>query len=718
MKRSLVVDAQLFQTPAWHRGMGKYSYELLKSLTLLNKKTSTWHDIIVLLSSKLPLDPSVPKALDCLDGIRVATLDLEPNDILDPHTTVQTNKKVINDYMQAEFSQPDAKEGAIDFFILSLMQGEISPVFPAGDNVQKIVLFYDLIPLMLYKIYLQNPITQKEYLSKISELIAADTYLAISKTVANDLAVYLGIEPKRIISIDGGPIEHSRKSKRLEVPHPFILMPTGNDLRKNNRRAITGFEEFNTKQGGSYTLVITSFFKEEEIQELKKLSPNVVFTGNISGDELNYLYEETTALLFPSEYEGLGLPILEAAEKNKPIACSNISVFREMSKSAFNYFDPEYASSIAAALERTVNSKPDTAAYKKILKKYNWEATAEAAEQIISSQKAGKTLIRKKLLHVYSIDSALPAYEAKLLQQSHGELSVLFDISYTFAAGAVPMNESSRINYLPFVTRAAYVSQGEPIRLYDDVINFYHISNRKQAAQIVFTALAKSGIVLLHDLNIDTAWQAMASDLSLIDASRYEAEQGLDQVYGHKDTGMLVSLVTRQKAVLVFSAEAKAVIEVLLAKAGKSVPVYVLDVPSNDIVYPETLPDKLGAGSVESGAALPEGINSISGETDFAYETALSKLRALYLEDARYTTASLLPAAEAAKYGTIPVALKNGKAGDDSLIHTVTSKQLKEIATNAEAFVRTVDYHHNYAGFAAQIATIVDKLKQDDEVDR
>lgn len=222
----------------------------------------------------------------------------------------------------------------IDYFILSLMQTGIAPAFPGIAGVHKSLLFYDLIPLMFNKIYLKEERGIQEYTSKLNEF-KADTYLAISKTVANDLSLYTGIDINRIININGAPIDHSDEITELSIKKPFILMPTEMIFARTIVVAIVAFEEFNKKHNNSYRLVVTSTFTHQEKLELQKISKNVVFTGNIEGGQLNYLYMEAEALMFPTEYEGLGLPILEAMEHEKPVLCSNISVFREISPTLF-----------------------------------------------------------------------------------------------------------------------------------------------------------------------------------------------------------------------------------------------------------------------------------------------------------------------------------------------------------------------------------------------
>jgi glycosyltransferase involved in cell wall biosynthesis len=85
-------------------------------------------------------------------------------------------------------------------------------------------------------------------------------------------------------------------------------------------------------------------------------SDDIVFTGNVSEGTMKWLFDNCAFLVFPSEYEGLGLPVLEAIDSKKQIACSDISVFRELSATAFLFFDPLDPESSAAIEKEVANS--------------------------------------------------------------------------------------------------------------------------------------------------------------------------------------------------------------------------------------------------------------------------------------------------------------------------------------------------------------------------
>lgn len=84
---------------------------------------------------------------------------------------------------------------------------------------------------------------------------------------------------------------------------------------------------------------------------------NVVLTGYISNEELSYNYKTASIFVFPSYYEGFGLPILEAYSKRTPTIVSKIPPFEEVASDASIYFDPYDYKDLAQKITNTLDSK-------------------------------------------------------------------------------------------------------------------------------------------------------------------------------------------------------------------------------------------------------------------------------------------------------------------------------------------------------------------------
>lgn len=583
--RRLIIDGQLFQTPAWHRGMGKYSMELLRALLKYNESHHVWDSVELIISSRIPIEAGATQAIKkFLPDVKVKKLHLLPAEI---NNVVPTNKNrtVVEEYVNT-VSRP---KDAVDFLILSVLQGGIAPAFPSQANVHKILLFYDLIPLMFFKTYLSVDRVREEYATHLAEFFQADTYLAISKTVANDLAWHTGTSSKRIFNINGGPIKHGSDSKPIDIPKPFILMHTGDDLRKNNRRGILAFEDFNQKHKNKYTLVVSSTFTEHEMRELKRLSKNIIFTGNVSGEQLNYLYKECEALFFPTEYEGLGLPLLEAMEWNKPILCSDIPVFREITPDLVEYFDYRDVQDMSAALGRLAQGKvaPNSKGYKKVLARYTWELTAKEAVAAI----VRRGLSYKKPERPLTVFTPNPSqsFLGGHVQLLGSELGRMFKVGYRYEG--VRTKVEQRINHTAYISPQSTSIDGRVTLESNGELCLYHVANNAACAKTLFAALGNPGIAVLYDAAIPLAWEAL-KHLGLLHHSRFNAELSLSQQFGEAND-FLVSIVASQKVIIVHDKPLLNKLEKLAELVGRdNIKLVYTPMPAVETVYPDILPNR------------------------------------------------------------------------------------------------------------------------------
>jgi len=181
--------------------------------------------------------------------------------------------------------------------------------------------------------------------------------------------------PKRDIS--GG-------EKHYGIIKPYIMYVGAAYPHKNLEGLLKGWKVFQQKYGETHQLVLVgkeNFFYTKLKNTILSHYADVIYTGFIGDEDLQALYKEAQLYVFPSLYEGFGIPPLEAMVQGVPVVSSNKSCMPEVLQDAALYFDPENPESIADALYKGVTDETIRTALKiaakKLLSRYSWEALAQ-----------------------------------------------------------------------------------------------------------------------------------------------------------------------------------------------------------------------------------------------------------------------------------------------------------------------------------------------------
>jgi len=233
---------------------------------------------------------------------------------------------------------------------------------PAWSRKPYVLTVLDLIPLILKDLYRANRPGWRFAFGRWLEIRAikqALFCLAISETTANDLHRLLGVPRDRImvtpLGVDKRFFEsYGKRSNvtadeslelriRLGIPsgRPIILYVGGHDERKNIRGLVEIAAEVvrEAERNGKDVPVLVlagrvGSQKEEERLNVAlwdfSMASDTVSLGYVSDEDLHALYCESSVFLFPSLYEGFGLPVLEAMAAGVPVACSNVSSMPEV----------------------------------------------------------------------------------------------------------------------------------------------------------------------------------------------------------------------------------------------------------------------------------------------------------------------------------------------------------------------------------------------------
>lgn len=424
-KKNIFIDCQILQTDAFDRGMGKYSLSLLKAL---NNNTSFIKDyqVTLIINKNLGLKKVNKNALNAvMPTSKIIQLDLPIN----------IDDNLIDKYDDAEQRlttklKDKAKKDDV-YVILAPFFVKFPAVFPHIDNIKKVAIVYDLIP---YLVWHKIRIFPDDVYFKHYQLFAqANLLLTISNAVKNDLIDILGVPSNKVMSIDGGPFTVTIKNRQPKpAKRPYILCVSAPILHKNNDRAVKAFTLFNKLNNNAFDLVFTSNFDDITKKRLCKISNNIIFTGNVSDEELYWYYKDAESILFPSLTEGLGLPVLEGVMHSKPIACSRIPVLEEISPKAFYMFNPTDVTKIKDAIQQSVfkeNFKVRQRHYREILKKYNWGRSADLAYEGIKKIPDHKSTKQKKSILIYASDPRNGSAEGKLLEKVYIQLYEQYNLS-------------------------------------------------------------------------------------------------------------------------------------------------------------------------------------------------------------------------------------------------------------------------------------------------
>jgi glycosyltransferase involved in cell wall biosynthesis len=230
----------------------------------------------------------------------------------------------------------------------------------------------------------------------------SDAVVTVSQAAAQDLRRYYKLSPTRIHVVPNGvsypesvPAEKVQMAlSRHAVSAPYFLYVGALHPRKNIRRVIEAFKLVKERHSGLSLVIVgpPSWGAQDELQAvLGSTGDNtgIIFTGFLSDEDLGALYQGAYGLVFPSLYEGFGLPVLEAMSYGTPVITSNVSSLPEVAGDAALLVDPMAVADIA---EKMTMLLEDTALHAGLrekgyarCKKFSWGETARGTYDVYRS---------------------------------------------------------------------------------------------------------------------------------------------------------------------------------------------------------------------------------------------------------------------------------------------------------------------------------------------
>jgi glycosyltransferase involved in cell wall biosynthesis len=222
----------------------------------------------------------------------------------------------------------------------------------------------------------------------------ADVIICVSENTKKDLIEFFNVDENKIKVVYHGfsNLEGNPQTVQMNLPKPYILYVGDRGRYKN-------FESFIKAYGNSQQLKqnfqVVCFgggaFSQEEQSLMMSLGLNDKKVLQLSGDDgiLASCYRQAAVFVYPSLYEGFGIPLLEAMSLQCPVVCSQISSIPEVAGDAAEYFDPNDLENIAEVLEKVLFSEQHSAKLMQLgqerIQQFSWEKCAQKTKEVYLS---------------------------------------------------------------------------------------------------------------------------------------------------------------------------------------------------------------------------------------------------------------------------------------------------------------------------------------------
>ena len=211
--------------------------------------------------------------------------------------------------------------------------------------------YYKMIDRIIYAHKTGNALQQADRIIASSKQTKRDLEKLMEKGPRTIDVIYQDCNPIFYKQIEPTTLEEFRQKRQL--PEQFILMVSKFEKRKNHLRVLEAYK--NAKLDYPLVMVGRTGDTHEEVEnyiQSNDLTRRVTVFTEVETHELPLFYQLSEASIFPSEYEGFGIPVLESLASGTPVLTSANSCMQEISETAGIYVDPLSVESIVEGMEK------------------------------------------------------------------------------------------------------------------------------------------------------------------------------------------------------------------------------------------------------------------------------------------------------------------------------------------------------------------------------
>ncbi|MGA7219664.1 MAG: glycosyltransferase family 1 protein [Candidatus Sulfotelmatobacter sp.] len=213
--------------------------------------------------------------------------------------------------------------------------------------------------------------------------------VTVSEFTRRQIVEWSGVPQEKVGNVGCGvDPAYSHEGGSYPLSFPYLLCVSNRKPHKNEFRIVEAFAQ--SGLAGETRLVFTGNSSEKLAARIERhnVAPYVHFTGIVPEAQLPSLYRGAHALVFPSLYEGFGLPLLEAMSCGTPVMTSNVTAMPEVAGGAALLVDPTSVEQISVAMQRIVNDTPLRSDLRKKglarAAQFSWDSTRARVHELLA----------------------------------------------------------------------------------------------------------------------------------------------------------------------------------------------------------------------------------------------------------------------------------------------------------------------------------------------
>lgn len=216
---------------------------------------------------------------------------------------------------------------------------------------------------------------------------ACDSLVTVSRFSKDEILGQFDVPEGRVHVIYNGvdDLYFQNTSASFDLPDNYLLFVGSLNPRKNIKGILQAYDEL--REDWDVELVLVGPANKDIFQDLElDPLPGVHRCGFLDALEVKYAYENAEALVFPSFYEGFGLPPVEALACGTPVVASNRGALPEILDDAATFVDPDSISDIAEGIEEILRTDAiDESRLRAQAERYTWDSVADRLLSVIKS---------------------------------------------------------------------------------------------------------------------------------------------------------------------------------------------------------------------------------------------------------------------------------------------------------------------------------------------